>query len=92
MKVSIPGFVHLRNDQWSKDNDFLWAVCDLSNNPNYLMVCPHALEFELPKGFDTRSIKVERLKEEKRKVMAEFQARVTQIERQISELTCLEMS
>jgi hypothetical protein len=95
MKVSIPGFVLLRTGALlDRDDDFIWVGYDLSkgNPDSYAFVCAHALEFETPENFDSRGLKVESLKAERIKLMADFQNRVTEIERKISELTCLEMA
>jgi hypothetical protein len=94
MKVSIPGFVLLRTGRYCDEDDFCWVAFDVSkSNPNeYAFVSEHALEFETPENFDPRGLKVESLKTEKIKLIADFQNRVTEIERKISELTCLEMA
>lgn len=93
MKVSIPGFVLLRTGPHAED-DFIWVDYDISKggSSKYAFVCAHQLEFETPENFDPRGLKVEILKAEKIKLMADFQNRVTEIERKISELTCLEMA
>lgn len=94
MKVSLPGFILLRTGHGTGDDDFFWCACDLSKggSSSYAFVVAHALEFETPETFDPRGLKVENLKAEKIKLMADFQNRVTAIEREISKLTCLEMA
>ena len=47
---------------------------------------------EIADDFDPREQFVKDLQEAKRKLMADFQARVTEIDRQISEFTALEMA
>lgn len=90
--VTVKGFVHLRTSAWSKPDDFVLMTMKFENDEYYLFVNEGELTFTIPDGFDPRAGQVERLKAEKIKLMADFQNRVTEIERKISELTCLEMS
>lgn len=90
MKTQINGFVHLRTGQWCDKDDYVLLSCKIENNKSYQYVTEGVLEFDMPEGFDPRAGMVEALKAEKIKLMADFQNRVTEIERKISELTCLE--
>ena len=92
MKVSIPGFIHLATYGSSPDDNYGFTRVDIGDGGDYVTICKHTLEFEVPEGMDLRSLKLKSLQDEKIKLMAAFQNRVTQIERQISELTCLEMA
>jgi hypothetical protein len=92
MKVSIPGFIHLRTDQWADDTSYGFTKIDIGGGGDYVTICEHTLEFEVPEGMDPRSLRLKSLQEEKIKLLAAFQNRVTEIERKISELTCLEMA
>ena len=91
--VSIPGFVFMRTDPYhaAREPSFGWAEYDLgANGENYLSVCAAPLEFDLPDDFDPRANQIETLKAAKQKLMAEFSARCTEIERQISKLQAIE--
>ncbi|MFA5900465.1 MAG: hypothetical protein WC829_15305 [Hyphomicrobium sp.] len=90
MKTTINGFVHLRTSSWSEPNDYVLTRIKFENNNDYLFVAEGVMTFTIPAGFDPRAHEVEVLKAEKIKLMADFQNRVTEIERKISELTCLE--
>ena len=92
MKKQINGFVHLRTSSWSKDDDFVLMSMKFEDDEDYLFVAEGTLNFTIPESFDPRQKKVEMLKAEKQKAMADFQALVTSIDRKISELTCLEAS
>lgn len=91
MKVSIPGFIHLATYPSARDDAYGFAEVDIGGGTDYLTICAHTLEFEVPEGMDPRSLRLKSLQEEKIKLLAAFQNRVTEIERKISELTCLEM-
>ena len=56
----------------------------------YIHVGESTLTIDLPEGFDPRAGAVETLKAEKQKIMAEFQARINQIDQQISQYTAIE--
>jgi hypothetical protein len=90
--VTVNGFVHLRTSAWSKPDDYVLMSMKFEDDEDYLFVNDGVLTFTIPEGFDPRAGQVERLQKEKIKLMADFQNRVTEIERKISELTCLEMS
>lgn len=55
----------------------------------YALVMPHTIVFEPPAGFDPRVDLVRALEEQKRKLQAEFTARVTEINAQISKLLAI---
>lgn len=55
-------------------------------------VGPVTVEAEVPDTFDMRAAKLKAKQEELTKVRAEFTKRITEIQRQINELTALEMS
>jgi len=91
MKKKIEGFISLGLNDWEGKEAYSFTVFKYQTQDRVL-VMPHTLEFELPDDFDPRGKQVELLKAEKIKLMADFQARVTEIERKISELQCLEMA
>jgi len=89
MKTQIKGFINYRKNEFSGEDQFAFHSCEM-NEYGYVTVMPFALEVGIPDDFDPRAGMVEALKAEKIKLMADFQNRVTEIERKISELTCLE--
>lgn len=58
----------------------------------YVYVKPVDIEVEAPTDFDPRAAKLASLKEEEQRVRAEFTKRITELQRQQSELLALEMS
>lgn len=57
----------------------------------YVYVKPVEIEVEAPTDFDPRAAKLASLREEEKRVRAEFQARITELQRQQSELLAIEM-
>jgi len=93
-RVSIPGFVFLRTDPYhvAGEPSYGWTEHDFgTDTANYLSVCAAPLEFDLPDDFDPRAGQIEALQAAKQKLMAEFSARCTEIERQISKLQSIEL-
>jgi len=86
MKIKIEG--HIAFDHYNEK--FTWFPFKSTNDALYLDVGPYPIEVEVPDGFDPRAAQVEALKRQKQAVMADFQKRVTDIERQIAQLTALE--
>ncbi|MBS6362126.1 hypothetical protein [Burkholderia sp.] len=99
MKVTING--HLFAQQ-KEDYDYgtgrivgtveysFWE-CDMSKSfPEYVKVCDHSFEVEVPDGFDPRSGIVANLEREKAEVTAKFQARITEINGRIQSLLAIE--
>ena len=90
--ISIPGFVFIRTDQYSvgREPSYGWTAHDFgTDTANYRGVCAAPLEFDLPDDFDPRAGQIETLKATKQKLMAEFSARCTEIERQIQNLLAI---
>ncbi|RQR87811.1 hypothetical protein DIE09_06420 [Burkholderia sp. Bp9010] len=61
-------------------------------DPSQVAVREHEFEVEVPDDFDPRAGLVENLEREKRKITAEFRAKVTQINGQIQSLLAIEAS
>ena len=91
-RISIPGFVFLRTGPYYATGApvYGWNEYDFGNDPGFLSVCAWPLEFDLPDDFDPRAGQIEALKTTKQDLMAEFSARCTEIERQISKLQAIE--
>ena len=96
MKVTIESFITMNPPAIAaysgKFTVFDYDVTGSEYARGRVMVMPHNIEVDIPDDFDPRPAQIAELQAERTKVQAEFSARVTAIERQISELTCLEMS
>ena len=89
MKVTIKGFIQCLNGGWSGGYGFNFFSCDMTPH-GYINVMPHEIEIEIPDDFDPRPQQVAALEAEKQKARAEFQKRVTEIDRQIQSLLAIE--
>ena len=89
MKVTIKGFIHYRKQAWMDSGSYSFMPCDMTEC-GYVNVMPHEIAVEVPDDFDPRPHQVAALIAEKQKARADFQARVTEIDRQIQSLLAIE--
>jgi hypothetical protein len=97
MKHTINGFVHAQPaDKFdTKEGQFdgfkfTWFSYEDMTTCGYSKVTPANITFEIPESFNPRAEHVSRLEEKAKELQAEFEARMTEIRRQISEFTALE--
>ena len=89
--VTINAQLHYEKSQWDDEAKYTLYPCDMSGtSPDYVLIRKQTFEVEIPDDFDPRPLQVEALRKEKEKVMAEAQAKATNIEEQIQRLLCLE--
>lgn len=95
--IELKGFVHCKpaadwdNGPFVIDGlkyDF-WQWEDLKNS-GLALVAPYTITLEVPDNFNPNGQFVAALEAEKKKVMAEFQNRITEIDRQISQFLAIE--
>ncbi|MDH4481435.1 MAG: hypothetical protein QE279_01860 [Rhodoferax sp.] len=68
-----------------------YVHCDVSDwGDGYISAGTATLTIDLPEGFDPRAGAVKTLEEQRKKIQAEFQARMNEIDRQISQFTAIE--
>ena len=94
MKIQVTGFVFWKTN-YHGDGEFelLPWDCrewDAQSRNGRVFVKEHTTEIEVPDDFDPRPQQVAALEAEKQKARAEFQARVTEIDRQIQSLLAIE--
>lgn len=99
MKKTINGFIFakkasrydLTEHAYVEEILFDFATWDRTEYDRDLVkVAPHSFEIEVSEDFDIRPGLVENLEREKKKVMAEFQARITEIDGQINKHLAIE--
>ncbi|TCK87327.1 hypothetical protein [Paraburkholderia sp. BL9I2N2] len=92
MKVIVEGFIIAKQDEWMEEPEFIFREYDSSkySSDPQVMVKPHTIEFEIPDGFDIRPGLVESLEQEKQKLMAAVQSRITEINAKIQSLLAIE--
>lgn len=69
---------------------FDYLCIDPARIPNYTPAGTATLTIDLPEGFDPRAGAVKTLEEQRKKIQAEFQARINEIDRQISQFAAIE--
>ena len=92
MKHKITGYVTYEKSKYDgKPNiDFVTYKPTQKIWPDTVIVCEHSIEVEVPDDFDPRPELIKGLQEQQQKARADFEKLCTDIQRQISELTCLE--
>ncbi len=83
MKTTIKGFItHC-------EGDFQFFGAEMQEY-GYATVMPYSIEVEIPDAFDPTAAQVALLEAAKQKARADFQARVTELDRQIQSLLAIE--
>ena len=95
MKVTINGFVFWKPDYLSTKGDFEFLPWDCrdwekTSRGGRVFVAEHTIEVEIPEAFNPLPSQLAELEAEKQKARADFQARVTEIDRQIQSLLAIE--
>ena len=88
MKKVIEGFITYAPSAYGSEEKFDFFPFEMKVS-GHITIMPYSFEVDIPDDFDPRAKQVEALKAEKKKLMADFQVRCTEIERKISELTAL---
>ena len=91
MKTTITGFIQHQTGYGGEDRFSMMLTKDMTSY-GFTMVMPYSFDVEIPDSFDPRTVKIKALQAEELKLRADFEARITQIKRQISELLALEQS
>jgi len=89
VKVQLKGFIALAKPEPLDNGPSLRFFPIKMDEHGYVTIQPHTIEVDLV-DFDTRAKQVESLQAAKTKAMADFPNRMTEIDRQISELTAIE--
>ncbi|MDR6393486.1 hypothetical protein [Paraburkholderia phenoliruptrix] len=90
MKVEIKGFILFGRHEWECCTPPYYKFYNYDETEGFVKVQEHSFEVEVPAHFDPRPQMVEKLEKEKKKIEAEFQARVTHINAQIQSLLAIE--
>lgn len=100
--VKIPGFIYAKGTrhfdpktmQYIDGPEFQFFHSDSMAGGEYghdrVLIGPHEIVAEIPDSFDPRRALAENLKAEKKRLMAEFNKRVTEIDRQIQKYLAIE--
>lgn len=83
MKTTIKGFIaHC-------EGEYRFFAAEMQEY-GYTTVMPYSIEVEIPDAFDPTAAQVAMLEAAKQKARADFQARVTELDRQIQSLLAIE--
>ena len=95
MLIELKGFVFCRTSGGKPEFEMFpwdcrtWGAVDVDGR---VFVTEHTTTVEVPDDFDPRPQQVAALEAEKQKARAEFQARITEIDRQIQSLMAIEVA
>lgn len=94
MKHTIDGYVTYTKRPYQAEAEISFSTFKPSDKywPHTIIIGEHSFEVDVPDNFDPRPAQIERLKEQERKARADFQATLTEIHRQISELEAIEFT
>jgi hypothetical protein len=95
--ITVTGFAHCRPaSNWQAGDSnvidgFQFGYCHIKlEGDGYIPAGTATLTIEVPDDFDPRMGVVDALKDQKQKLMAEFQSRINEIDKQISQYTAIE--
>lgn len=90
--VEITGYVYFCQYDWEPEGQFVISQYpkDISEDENRKFISEVLVRCEVPDHVDMKQAKIDGLNAEKKKLEAEFAARVTQINRKINELLAIE--
>ena len=88
MKTTITGYIVATQYSWESKPSFTFQWYE-PKQKDTVVVCPHSFDFEVPDNFDIRIGMVANLERERQKLREELGMRITEIEKQISELTAI---
>jgi len=93
VKKTIKGFLHYSTADWGY-GEIAFYGCDMSDSPSMhaVMIKPLEIEVEIPDDFDPRPKQIEVLKAKEKAAAAAFYALQVDIDRQISQLSALEVA
>lgn len=98
-QITVQGFAYCKpTESWEgkRPNSVDGFTYDFSGasvegwGDGYIPAGTATLTIDLPEGFDPRAGAVKTLEERRKKIQAEFQARINEIDRQISQFAAIE--
>lgn len=94
--IELKGFVHCKPVEYGYNQiignlEYGFFQCDDAKSVGYALVAPYTLTLEIPDSCNPNGQFIEALEAEKKKVMAAFQNRITEIDRQISQFLAIDL-
>ena len=90
MKIKTTVHIHFQQNSWENEGKFIVFYCHLDDTKDRTYVGAQEIEIEVPDSYDPRAQQVAALETLKKKVMADYQKSVMDINHRISKLLALE--
>jgi hypothetical protein len=90
MKIKLTAHIHYVKYNFEEVGEYQIFSCQLSDAEHRTYVGEQEVEVEVPDNYDPRAQQIAALEKQKRKVMADFQKSVEEINERISNLQALE--
>ena len=88
--ITIKGGIYIDTGKYADpENPYRFFSGDPTDFNEYIAIMLHQITAEVPDDFDPRPAKIAALEAKKQELRAEFAAKVTEIERKISELQAI---
>lgn len=90
MKIKIKAQVFFQKYSWEEEGEYQLFFARIDDDDSRTWVCEQEVEIEVPDNYDFRAQQVAALESQKKKVMADYQMTVNNINDRISKLQALE--
>ena len=90
MKIKTTAHVYYEKYTWDKEPRYIVFSCKMEDTDSRTYIGEQQIEVEVPDNYDPRPAQIAALEKQKKKVMADFQKTVDQINERISKLQAIE--
>ena len=90
MKIKTTVHIHFTQYSWENEGSYTVHSIKLDDTEHRTYVGEQEIEIEVPEDYDPRAQKIAALEKYKKKVMADYQKTVTEINDRISKLQAIE--
>ncbi|MBK5571790.1 hypothetical protein [Ensifer sp. SSB1] len=94
MKIEIKGWIFFEKSSYENEFSYRFSAIEadkyVREGDVCIRVCEHTIHAEVPEGFDPTAEHIRQLNSAKEKLRREFNARIAQINNQISKLQAIE--
>lgn len=90
MKIKLTAHIHFIKYSWEEEGEFQIFSCKISDAEHRSYVGEQEVEVEVPDNYDPRAQQIAALEAQRKRVMADYQKMVTEINEKISNLQALE--
>jgi len=90
MKIKLTAHIFFTKHSWENQGNYQVFYCHLEDTDTRTYVGSQEIEFDIPENYDPRPQQIAALQELQQKAAADYQTKVTEIQRRISKLQALE--